>query len=130
MTLKAGITQPKNAIRIIRGSSKTYELSVVDENDDPVDLTGARVLFTVKRDIVDTAPLIQKDSDAGPTQVEIMTPPKAGKARIYLSPSDTQRLEAVEYVFDSWIVLSSGKRHPVIPPSVFEIEPGVTVITS
>jgi hypothetical protein len=87
-------------------------------------------LFTVKRDLAEVAPLIQKDSAVGPAQIEIMTPPKAGKARIYLSPSDTQRLDAREYVFDAWVVLSSGKRHPVIPPSVFEIEPGVTVISS
>jgi len=129
MTIKAGITQPKNTVAVIRGSSKTYELTVVDENNDPVDLTGARVLFTVKTLITDASPVIQKDSQAGAAQIEIMPNPKAGKARIYLSPSDTRNLDVAEYVFDAWVVLSSGKRHPVIPPSIFEVEAGVTVLS-
>lgn len=123
-----GLTQPRNAVKIIRGVSKTFELTVKDEAGDPVDLTSGRVLFSVKTDLQDLHAIIQKDSDAGAAQVEL-TEPKAGKAQIKLDPSDTNTLDVREYVFDVWVILSNGKRHAVIPPSIFEIQAGVTVIT-
>ena len=36
-------------------------------------------------------------------------------------------MNAGEYVFDVWVILSSGKQYPVIPPSKLVVEPGVTV---
>jgi len=128
MTLKPGITQPKNTIRIIRGTSKTFELSVTDEDSEPIDLNGARVIFSVKRALDEKMPLIKKDSQAGASQVAIQTPTKAGKADIYLVPSDTHTLDAGDYLFDVWVILSSGKRYAVIPPSTLTLEAGVTVI--
>jgi hypothetical protein len=129
MTLNPGITQPKNTIRIIRGTSKTLLLSVTDEAGERVDLAGARFIFSVKRSLDDEHTVIQKDSQKGSTQVEILTPTKGGQANIYLAPSDTNTLDVREYVFDVWAVLSSGKRYAVIPPSILELEAGVTVIT-
>jgi len=130
MVLTPGITQPKNAIRIIRGTSKTYLLSVTDEEGERVDLNGARIIFSVKRSLDDEHTLVQKDSQKGTAQVEILTPTKAGQANIYLVPSDTNTLDVRDYVFDVWVILSSGKRYAVIPPSVLEVEAGVTVITT
>jgi hypothetical protein len=123
-----GLTQPKNAVQVIRGTSKTFELTVTNESGVGVNLTGGRVLMSVKRDISDRNALIFKDSLAGPSQIE-MTTPLAGKAKIFLDPSDTQTLDVREYVFDVWVILSSGKRYAVVAPSVFEIVAGVTVIT-
>lgn len=123
-----GLTQPKNAVQVIRGTSKTFELTVTDESGGVVNLTGSRVIMTVKRELVDRNPVIQKDSAVGPTQVEL-SEPKAGKAKIYFDPPDTQTLDVREYLFDVWVVLASGKRYAVVPPSVLEIVAGVTVIT-
>lgn len=123
-----GLTQPKNAVQVIRGTSKTFELTVTDESGGVVNLTGSRVIMTVKRELIDRAPVIQKDSAVGPAQVEL-SEPKAGKAKIYFDPSDTQTLDVREYLFDVWVVLASGKRYAVVPPSVLEIVAGVTVIT-
>jgi hypothetical protein len=128
MTETTSILGPENLIEIIRGSTKTFELEVHDENNEYVDLTGGRVIFTVKCDIGDTAPKIQKDSLAGATQVDI-TVPKEGKAEIKLVPSDTQTLNLGEYVFDVWVVLASGSRNPVVGPAPFMVLPGVTVLT-
>lgn len=122
------IQGPENLIEIYRGASKTYELEVVDGEDAPVDLTGARIVFTVKCDLSDPAPLVQKDSQAGPTQIDI-THPKEGIAEIKLLPSDTQTMDAGEYIFDVWVVLASGTRGPVILPSPFKVLAGVTVLT-
>ena len=124
----SSILGSENQIEIIRGSSKTFELEVLDESDAAVDLTSARVVLTVKCSLVDPAPLIQKDSEGGATQVEI-TAPREGKARIKFSPADTQTLDVGKYTFDVWVVLASGFRCPVILPSPFIVQAGVTILT-
>jgi hypothetical protein len=124
--LSAGLTAPKNAISIIRGQSKTYALAVTDKNGDPVDLTGSRVIFSVKTSFCAEDALIRKDSNNGTTEIEI-TNALGGLADIKIVPSDTNTLDATEYIFDVWVVLSSGKQYPVIPPSKLVVEAGVTV---
>jgi len=128
MSGTTSILGPENEIEIYRGSSKTYELHVTDAEENDVDLTGARVIFSVKCDLSDPAPLIQKDSQVGAAQVDI-THPKEGKAEIKLVPSDTQTMDTGEYIFDVWVVLASGTRGPVILPSPFKVLAGVTVLT-
>jgi len=121
------ILGPENQIEIYRGSSKTYELEVLDGDSVAVDLTGARVVLTVKCSEMDPAPLIQKDSLVGAAQVDI-SHPKEGKAEIKFVPSDTQTMDVGEYIFDVWVVLASGTRGPVVLPSPFKIVAGVTVL--
>jgi len=117
---------PENSIEVIRGTSKTFELTVRDDAGVVVDLTGSRIIFSVKTCPADPLPLIQKTTD-NVTQAEI-TVPREGKARIYLQPNDTQTLEALQYVFDVWVILTSGKRFAVVPSSIFAVKPGVTLI--
>lgn len=124
----SSILGSENQIEIYRGASKIFALEVLDMDDNPVNLTDARVIMTVKCAVDAAAPLIQKDSDAGIGQVEI-TVPREGKAEIKFVPSDTQTLNAGSYVFDVWVVLSSGSRNPVILPSAFIVKAGVTVLT-
>lgn len=117
---------PENSLTIIRGASKTLKLTVADENAAMVDLTGARIYFSVKVSDRDPQPLFQKSSN-NPAQAEI-TVPREGIALIYLQPSDTQNLDPHEYVFDVWVILANGKRYPVVKPSVFKVDPGVSLI--
>ena len=117
---------PENSIIIIRGSSKTLELTVTDDAGAMVDLTGAKVYFSVKVSVSDPQPIFQKSSLV-PAQAEI-TVPREGKARIYLQPNDTQNLDPHEYLFDVWVILSNGKRYPVVKPSVFAVQAGVSFI--
>jgi len=128
MSGTTSILGPENQIEIYRGASKIYELEVVDGEEHVVDLTGARVVFSVKCSLSDAAPLIQKDSDVGATEIDI-SHPKEGKAEIKLLPSDTQNLDAGEYIFDVWVVLASGTRGPVILPSPFQVIAGVTILS-
>jgi len=99
---------------------------VTDSDGKASDLTGARVVLTVKETVADTNPIIQKISDF-PAQAEV-TVPRSGKAKIYLIPSDTQTLAIKQYVFDVWIILPNGKRFAVVPPSIFEVQAGVTLL--
>jgi len=128
MSGTTSILGPENEIEIFRGSSKTYELHVTDSSEANVNLTGARVILSVKCSLSDPAPLIQKDSQAGAGQVDI-THPLEGKAEIKFVPSDTQTMDAGEYIFDVWVELASGTRGPVILPSPFRVVAGVTVLT-
>jgi hypothetical protein len=120
------ILYPKNAITIIRGSSKTLKLTVSDENNALVNLTGATIYFSVKVSDRDSHPLFQK-STLNPAQAEI-TVPREGVALIYLQPSDTQNLDPHEYLFDVWAILANGKRYPVVQPSIFAVQPGISFI--
>ena len=118
---------PENALTVIRGASKTLEMTVTDADTGlAADLTGGRVVLTVKEAVTDTMPVIQKVSDEV-TQAEI-TQPRKGIARIYLVPGDTQNLTLKDDVFDVWVILASGKRYPVVQPSVFTVQPGVTLL--
>lgn len=118
---------PENAIPLIRGTSKTLKLTVVDLDNKPIDLTGATIHFTVKLEPLDRVPVIKKSS-ANPSEAEVSAPPQDGIARIFLDPADTQDLECRLYVFDVWVILQSGKRYCVVKQSTLELQPGITVL--
>jgi hypothetical protein len=120
------ILLPENAVSVIRGSSKTLNLTVKDKHGEPVDLTGSTLYFTVKRKETDRDCLIQKISTDS-AQIEIASPATQGTAQIFLQPSDTT-IDPGKYRFDIWVVLASGARFVVVPPSVFEVKVGVTVL--
>ena len=117
---------PVNTLTFTRGTSKTLELTVTDAAGTIVDLSGSKVVFTLKDDAYNPLPLVQKTTD-DPTQAEL-TEPRLGKARIYLSPADTQNLDPVTYVYDVWVVLGSGKRYAVIAPTDLTLTMGVTML--
>lgn len=118
---------PKNAVQIIRGTSKTLQLSVADATGKPVDLTGSRIVMTVKSKFEDTTNVFQKTTDQA-TQV-LITDARGGVAQVFINPADTQDREIKQYLFDVWVILSSGKRYAVVPPSIFDLQPGVTVLS-
>lgn len=120
------ILLPENAVSIVRGTSKTLSLKVKDAAGNPVNLTGATVYFTVKQKAKDKYSLIQKIS-TDIAQVEIPNPTD-GIAKIYISPEDTVSLATTRYMFDVWVILSSGDRYVVVAPSVFEVKDSITVI--
>lgn len=115
-----------SALFMIRGESKSFELSVLDAHDIAVNLTDARVVLSVKRDPLDTQTLIRKSSDI-PGQITI-TNARLGKAQIHFVPGDTHALTPGEYTYDVWVVFSSGKHCPVILASSFVVQPGVTLL--
>jgi hypothetical protein len=121
------ILLPENAVSVTRGTSKTLVLTVKDKEGDPVNLTGATIYFSVKRDEEDVGnPLIQKIS-TNSTEIEIPNPTD-GIAKIYLQPSDTQNFDVTQYKFDVWMVSAIGKRFVVVKTSIFNVEAAVTRI--
>ena len=120
------ILLPENAIEVVRGQSKTLKLTVKDKAGVVVDLTGSTIYFTVKEKLTDPKPLIQKLS-TNIAEIEVPNPVD-GTANIFIVPDDTRSLGRGKYVYDLWIVLSTGERNPLIKPSTFEVTLGATVI--
>jgi len=124
---------PDNAIEVIRGETKTLRLTVQQKDPTgekqwiPVDLTGAVVYMTVKKEAEHREYLFQKKSTV-PAEAQI-TNERGGVAEIYLTAEDTANLDTTDYVFDVWVhYTATGKRYPVVKPSVLRLVPGVTRI--
>lgn len=124
-----------NAIHVVRGESKTLEVTVKDTTGSLVDVTGTKVWFTVKRRIEDVATIITKKNAAagGAAAQALVTLPQTGtskgKFQVYLLPADTAALSpAVAYVCDVWIEMASGKRYQVARTRSFVVDPAVTVV--
>jgi hypothetical protein len=127
--VSSNITKSSNSIEVFKGESLDLELEVTTivtaadstESEEPVDLTGSTVFFCMRRRASDPDTLITKDSGSA-LEIEILTPADNGVALIHLVPDDTKNLPADEYVFDVWIILSSGKQVPVVEVSEFKIK--------
>ena len=93
--------------------------TVFDEDDNLLDLTGARVLFVAWNASTDTT-IITKDSNVSAAQVEIQDQvTNTGEAKIFIDPTD---LAAVAVLMHNiWIDLAGGQQHLVVRPSRFEI---------
>jgi hypothetical protein len=131
--ISSNITKSSNAIEIYRGESKDLELEVTqvvenaegNDEEQPVNFTGAVIYLTVRATASSPDALISKDS-TNALDIEILIPETDGLALIHLSPDDTKNMEAEKYVFDVWIVLSSGKQVPVVEVSEFIVKEPVT----
>lgn len=128
-----------DTMTVVQGADATFTLSVFSADGTAYDLTGAKIYFTVKKRWKDVAVLIAKaTSNAGGTDDQILmlaqTGLTKGKAQIFIVPEDTSSLsntqvdDASNYVYDAWIVTTSGKHKPVRRIKSFEIMPSVTKI--
>lgn len=115
-------------IELIKGSTRTLLLAITDDCALPVDLTGARIVMTVKAEFDDEFPVIYKDS-LNVADI-VITDLRGGEVEIYLLPSDTLSLSSeFDYMYDVWVILFSGEQVPVIPPSVFKVRSSVSVLS-
>ena len=103
-------------IEIVRGTSQTIEIEVMDEEGNSYTLAeGERLLFGVKRDIKDANFVIFKQ----------VARTENGVYTLDIEPADTLGLEIGRYVYD--VGLEKGTKYfPVIKVSPFVIEPNVT----
>lgn len=94
---------------IVRGDSRTMDIFVAIAQETPqdpsggVDLTGATIIFTMKKWRTDGKPVhadppsIRKTSEDS-SEIEITG--AAGEAVLYLRPEDTKWLDPGTYVYD------------------------------
>lgn len=122
-----------NALQVVRGATRTYDLAIsadtpgAVDTGPPSDLTGARLLLSVKRERTDPAPLFVKDSAAPPSGI-VITDARGGLATVTFAPADTQNLDPGFYLYDLWVVFADASRVPVIPESTLEVLSSITRI--
>lgn len=112
-------------VKIYKGESKTFLLSVLDGNNNPVDLAGSEIYFTLRPKLCDDKVVLTKSS-LDSAQIEIKSPATDGEAYVHFVPSDTEDLDHGDYVYDVWVKLTNGKQIVIIEPSLFEIKPPIT----
>jgi len=131
--ISSNITLSSNSVDVYQGESKDLDLEIVKEVknidgvlvEEPVDLTGCTIYFSVRTKTNSPDLLISKTS-TNVLAVEILLPLTDGKAIIHLTSDDTKHMDPSEYVFDVWITLSSGKNAPVVEVSAFIVKAAVT----
>ncbi len=125
--MTSALILPENGVEIISGTSKTLQVAVTDLDGNPVDITGSRIVLSVKLSSEDRNPLIQKTTD-DPAQARL-TKPQGGLAEIYFKPADTQNLDfRLDYLFDIWLITAAGDRFAIVPTNVFKVTDAVTRI--
>jgi len=80
-----------------RGDTVEFPLTFKDENDDPIDITGWTIFFTLRAAVTDTT------SDTGALITKTVTShsnPTAGQSMVTLSASDTNELNNITYKYD------------------------------
>lgn len=117
---------PQNTLVITRGTSKTLQLTVARPDTTYYDLTGGKLVMTVKGSVYDDLPLVQKLT-TNPAE-GVITKPREGVVEFYLVPADTNGLPPKTYIFDVWLITASGDRYVVVPESQFVVNPGVTYL--
>lgn len=119
----------EHIVTMYRKRNKIVRL-VVSTSSGVLDITGAKIWFSVKRNRtdVDTSALITKKSannDGSDAQAKVIDG-AAGIFEVYLVPVDTQNITAGDYWWDAVIETSAGRRMQAVTPSQFHVEQPVT----
>lgn len=107
-----------NKITMYLRDDRTLLVEVNYENGDPVDLTDAKVWFTVKQKTSDpdsNAVISKRNAAAGGSdaEVKIVTPQVNGQIQVYLIPDDTDNVFPGVYSYDIQVILYNGKTYTV-----------------
>lgn len=106
-----------NNITMFLRDDRTLSVTVNEENGDPVNLTNAKLWFTVKQRAtdLDTQALIRKKTaSAGGSDDEIdITDATGGRAEVYIVPADTLNMNPGTYIYDVQVTLANGKTYTV-----------------
>jgi hypothetical protein len=103
-------------IKMIRGTSRTFKISVTDAEGNPYTLKdGEKVIFGVKKQATDEELLICK----------VVTECVDGVCEVELDPEDTVDLAVGQYFYD--VGLESGEDYYIIvEPSTLNIAANIT----
>lgn len=108
------VPSPKD---IVLPAGQTFDLAVaiVDSGEQPIDLTGGQVLFSVRAKSTDPTARISRQAT--------LTAPTLGLCVVPLAVNDTAALPAGPYSWDLWLTDASGNRAQVVPGSSFLVQP-------
>jgi hypothetical protein len=107
---------------LYQGNNKTYVCYAKDRNMNPINISNAVCVLTVKREKSDVTPVFQKYTNV-PGQGEIGAPEK-GEFYFYIVPTDTTSLEAErQYSFDVKILMPTTNVYTVAEGTILIKKP-------
>jgi len=107
---------------ISKGTSKTIRRQLVDQDGDPVDLTGYTTLSLYVGTALGTATASLTISKS----LSLYGGATGGTVQYAFAPSDTSSLNAQQYYYEIEVVIPAGT-YKTYPPAIFRIEPTVEV---
>lgn len=99
---------------VVSGNDKELNVTVLDENDVPVDLTGATIVWAVANSPESKTRIFFYTSPINITIILPQTAPNIGKFRIDVQDTDTEPLTARDYYHEARVVSSAGKKSTVM----------------
>lgn len=127
-----GVTETQN-LTMYRGNNKVFRFPVLDQDGNVVDITGAKIWFTVKKasdldDANDADAIFQrKNQAAGGSDAEIeITDAVNGIFKVKIVPANTSDVEADEYQFDAQVLIAGGVGIKTVTRGKFTIFQDVT----
>lgn len=115
-------------MEIPKGNDKSWYFSIKKKNTkQPIDLTGAELYFSVRKENNDTSELLvyKRNSEAGGSDEEIkIINAENGKFEVFISRDDTLELDTEEYYFDCKMVKTN---HITLGKGIFNITPVQTL---
>lgn len=116
-----------NRISTRLGDDRTISVTTVTEDtEEAVDLTGAKLWFTVKestRDPDSSSIMLKRNTEAGGDDTQIkVTDAATGTFDIYITPADFEGVEAGSYVYDIQVKLFNNKLYTIVSNRIEFIE--------
>ncbi len=113
-------------LTLMQGASRSLDWKILDATGEPVPLTDAVIIMTVRQTIGGDLTFLKSSVD--PLQIEILpqTGDTVGCVVIYILGADTSALPTTSpHVYDIWVDLSDGNSYDFVPPSCLLLLPSV-----
>jgi len=117
-----------NAIRLVKGQTKSISVKVKTQEGRPVVLSGGTMLYMSVRRTAGSPVLIAKSTGNG---IDVTDPAK-GEATVVLDVADTAQLEVGAHRYDVWLVYPSSdedspeERFPIVKHAELYVEDSIT----
>lgn len=106
-------------ITMYRGTTKTIDLAIVKADGTAQDLTGGRLVLTVREEDGARTSLIVKDSADAEIDIYDET---GGLARTVIDPEETDHIAPGSYRYDVWFITDGEEKLVVVEPDDFVIK--------
>lgn len=112
-----------NEIKIFRGQTYSREFTLVTSDGMPYNLTGLTLWFRLFAKSFEDLPVLEYNSAAHATKIQVVAPATAGKFRLNFSASDTDLPERV-YSYLVYLTDGAGGLFDAVGPTDFYVVEG------
>jgi len=102
---------------IYKNDDKTFRVTVVDDLNRPINITGYLIHLSIRYNDFSTASILEKDSSV--SSEILITDAANGVAEIYFIPEDTTDLSSGIYIYDIKVTTGTGKVYTIVKDVLF-----------